>query len=256
MRRRTQRKRRVRKAQNPISSSIVMINDRAQYAHIKETLVQSAHASFLPNIDIEASFNLAQYPRACAMASLFKFYRAKRVTYTYTPYFNTFQEAQGAQTQAVGKPQLYCAMNRSGDLQPFTFDQVLELGVQPIPFTKNITISYKPNWLIGGIANAAGLGSQTAVVFSSGAKVSYDWLPTVSVITDPGAPRPPGNTNQSNINTGTYLSQTQVSTYPTYQGHRLYVAQPAAPNDNYVGMEVITVEWEFKGANPGIPITQ
>jgi hypothetical protein len=252
--RRTRRKN--RKAQNPMSSAISMLSDKGQYAHIKETLISTAHAGILPNVDIESSFNLAQYPRAFAMSSLFKFYRAKRVVYTYTPFYNTFQEGAGAGVGGPAKPQMYCAMNRSGDLQPFTLAQVLELGVKPIPFSKNLQIAYKPNWLIGGLANGESLNNPNAQVITNGAKVSYDWLPTASIILDPGSQRPPSLGIQTNINTGIYLSQTSVQVSPTYQGHRIYISQPNAPVNTAIALETITVEWEFKGANPGLPLTQ
>lgn len=239
-----------------IMSMVAMNTDRSQTAHIKETFASNIHSQLKPNVDIEANFSLNQFPRAWAMSSLFKFYRAKRVTYTYQPFYNTFQEGIGAGSNVVGKPQVYIAMNRSGDITGLTYAQVLELGSKPIPFVKNLVLSYKPNWLIGGLTNANALNNPAASVFSMGAKVSYDWLPTVPVLTAPGYAGPVAQ-NQIEISQQVNIGgpSTVVNVHATYQGHRLYISQPNAPVDNIIALETITVEWEFKGANPGVPAT-
>lgn len=211
--------------------------DRGQYASIIETIDEGA--SSLPNTLQSNWFALSQFARAKALACQFQYYRAKKVTYTYTPFYNTFQEGVAAQ-----KPYMYTLMNRTQQFFLGGLPQLQHSGARPKPFTGIVKISYKPNWCSPGLVARTNI--ETAPIVNVGSQQQYGWLTTP--LSDPGS------------DSTTYtLEAAQSAGLPdidfpvvtpgivVYNGHVTYVDQPGSTAPVY--NLLIQVHWEFKGAH-------
>ena len=228
----------------------------SQYAKIVETVE-------LPDVMADRGYNftfsLNTFYRATTLAKNFRFYKAAKVKWEYMPYYNTFQE--GNSTGTVSKPQMYFMMNRDqnnfwqSETPTTQLFAIQSAGADPVPFTNNKEIIYRPNWCSPGISALAfspvaaiGGGAVDAVVnvVSCGLKKQYGWLPTPD--TDLY-----NNPKVYNPTTGAYdLSGNQIKTSPTanaavvYNGHDFYIQQEREPLTP-VCKVVMTVEWLFKG---------
>jgi len=241
--------------------AVPMMRENDQTAHIIEA---KNYAEYNSNTCYNDTFNLQEFPRALRTAIQFKWYRAKRVTYTYEPFFNTFQEGGGGavpNTQST-KPYMYFLMNRTQDAITKTVPLFLQCGSQPQPFTKKLELSYRPNWLTPGLQVITGTSAPAFGTVSLGARTCYDWLPCPNAITnnvaafdavipvigpsaynDPAVdmyPAPPAT--YTNISTGGAV----------YNGHQFIVDQAKTTDGQPIGRYIVTVEWEFKGANPAV----
>ena len=202
---------------------------RQQYATVTETLELNDLAS---NVLTNNVFALEQFERASAVASSFQMYRAKSVTWTYEPQYNTFQETTGA---SISKPYLYLAMNRT-QIELFNPDlqNVQAMGAKPITFTSQKSITYKPNWCSPGLTAILNQPAYQGLV--QGAKAQYGW------IFCPNSSGTLGITIQPNT-----LATPQYNNYALYNGHFSYIDQLQSVTAT-VARLTATVVWEFKGA--------
>ena len=225
-----------------------------QYAKIVETIELT---DLKADEAYQNTFHLSQFYRATTIAKNFKFYKAAKVKWEYMPFYNTLQ--QNNSTAVVTKPQLYWVMNRDQDP---TFEQrnsadalfsMNNQGVDPIAFTRNLEIIYRPNWCSPGItaltfspvSNPNGGTTQVVTnVISLGLKKQFSWLPTPNL--------DDYNTNRYNPTTAPDYNGVPINTSPTnnagviYNGHNLYIVQENEP-DVPVCKVICTVEWLFKG---------
>ena len=204
-------------------------------------------------------FHLSQFYRATTIAKNFQFYKAVKVKWEYMPLYNTFQ--QGNSTAVVAKPQLYWVMCRDQNIawsQRTAANAQFSMwnqGVDPVAFTKNLEIIYKPNWCSPGVtaltfAKVPSAVDPTAVVdvvtnnIALGLKKQFGWLPTpdlddydLSRYNPTTAPSyPAGTLNTAPTNNGGVV----------YNGHNLIIQQENEP-DVPVCKVICTVEWVFKG---------
>lgn len=213
-----------------------------QFASVTETF---QYNDSLPNIAYGRVFSLGDFARASRIASNYKWYKAAKVTYTYTPLYNTFQNEVGA---TISKPQLYFKMNRSQDALPVNLGSIQACGAKPQQFTSNKTISYVPNWCSPGLIaeNRNTVTGDIFEIFQMGLQAQTAWLPTsgtknyengdlITPVTAPGL-----------INLGvrnTYVWPSRV----LYNGHVDYIYQENSTEPVY--SLVITVKWMFKQPN-------
>jgi len=214
---------------------------RQQYATVTETLELS---DLTANVLTANVFALAQFDRASAVASCFQMYRAKSVTWTYEPQYNTFQETTGA---SISKPYLYIAMNRT-QITLFNADlqNLQAMGAKPLTFTSKKSITYRPNWCSPGLTPIVNQVAYSPI--TQGAKTQYGWLFT------------PNSSGPLTIDPNT-VGTTQHNNYALYNGHFTFIDQSQAPTPATVARLTATVVWEFKGArfdkshaSPGVDV--
>ena len=188
------------------------------------------------------NFTLNQFNRASAIAVNYKWYKAAKVTWTYTPLYNTFQDQPGL---TVSKPQIYFSMNRTQDASVITQGSILAQGSRPQSFTSNKTISYVPNWCSPGLlvkkTNTA--SGDLVEIVQCGVKAQTDWLASpIEIIEDTIIPQ------QLNLaapfSAGGFANVVSASDLVTYNGHDDYIYQENA--DAPVYSLVCTVTWLFK----------
>ena len=225
------------------------LNPSNQYATIVETIEFDSVKSDVP---YQGTFNLAQFYRATTVAKNFQFYRAKKVKWEYMPLYNTFQQPSTL-FPAVGKPQMYFIMNRDQD--PYWSTRapadalfaIQACGADPVPFTKNREIIYKPNWCSPGLTaftSQPGVPNPNVTsIVSLGLKKQFGWLPTPN--TD-GYLRPNTKNAVANpIGAQGYNMADIMNAGVIYNGHNWYIEQSNEP-DIPVAKLICTVEWEFK----------
>lgn len=210
--------------------SSVATAGRQQYATVTETLEL---ADLSANTLVNNVFALEQFERATAVASNFQMYRAKSVTWTYEPQYNTFQETTGA---SISKPYIYLAMNRT-QITLFNADlqNLQAMGAKPLTLTSKRSISYKPNWCSPGLtAVTAGTGSYPIV---QGAKPQYGWLFAPNASASMGITLYPGAQGEQ-----------QYNNFAVYNGHFCFIDQAQSVTPATIARLTATVVWEFKGA--------
>lgn len=197
------------------------------YARITEVV------NFTPptaNADFNYAFSLNLFDRAVALSKNFKFYRAKRVVWTYLPDFITFQ-AGGASTL----PQVSMLMNRTGDSTLWTSAEYDAQGAVPKPFNKKMVIAYNPNIVqsIQYIANPAPGGAPFPYVGNIGARPVYnEWIATGTYTRSVTYPNNGVNLDETNNNM-------------LYQGHSM-IWEVTTAGSAPLGTAYCEVEWEFK----------
>lgn len=239
-RRRNNRKTRVPRGMGRSAGPSIAVSDRGQFASIIETIDEGA--SSLPNVIQNNFFSLLQFDRAKALACQFQYYRAKKVTYVYTPLYNTYQEGGGAPS----KPYIYNLMNRTQQFMLGGLPQLQHSGSRPKPFVSVVKLTYTPNWCSPGLV--ARTNVETAPIVNVGNQAEYGWLTTP--FSDPGS------------GTGAFgytIEGAQSTALPdidlpaivpnavVYNGHTTYVDQPGSTSPVY--NLIIQVHWEFKGAH-------
>jgi len=197
------------------------MNMNPHYAVITET---NDYGAFGVNTVQVQSLNIANYPRALAVAPSFKFYRLKHIEWIYTPEFNTFQEGS-----AFSQPYFYYVMNRTGDQTLPSLAGLESQGAVPISFTKQVKIKYRPNLL--QILNVRALppGSGSVDNAVGGEPVFSKWIPTQQL------------TNPQITSGNGVLS---VHNNPQYYGH--YWTVKADIGSGTVGYLSCKCVWEFK----------
>lgn len=204
------------------------------YARITETALFTPIA---PNVDYNYAFSLSLFTRASLVARNFKFYRPKRVVWTYLPDFNTFQSGG-----AVTLPQVSMIMNRTGDSTAWTPAEYDAQGAVPKQFSKKMVIAYNPN--IVQSVQFVTIGGVTPFGGNIGVRPVYnEWIATNTYTNVIG--NPAGGT-ASILNANNEL---------LFQGHSMLwnVTTPGSVVD--LGSVYCEVEWEFKDplfdATPG-----
>ena len=196
------------------------------YARITEAV------NFTPmvaNTDYNYQFSLSLFARAVEVSKNFKFYRAKRVSWTYLPDYNTFQSGAGS----VSVPQASLIMNRTGDSTIWTPAEYDAQGAVPKQFNKKMVVAYNPN-IVQSI-QYVNQAVPTAYTGNVGARPIYgEWINTSSynrVIAIPG---------------GSAFIPEQNNLL-LYQGHSMYwYVTSTAPSEPAIGSVICEVEWEFK----------
>lgn len=198
----------------------------------------------LPNITSYRRFALDSFIRASSIAINYKWYKAAKCTWTYTPLYNTFQETT---LGTISKPQMYFQMNRTQDSTlGLTQADFLAAGSKPSAFTKNKVISYVPNWCSPGLI-AVRRDEQTGLVASIkqvGLQAETGWLS--SPIQDPHLAAPstqPLTSGNQILNDGSVIAPVLPGNVE-YNGHVDYCYQERATAAVYT--LVLTVKWVFK----------
>jgi len=233
------------------------MNMAAQTATIIESVdYQSLYGNQFTNY----SFSLIEFSRASRLASLFKFYKAAEVEWTYTPNYNTYQASPTVGT--ISLPYFWQMMNRTGDsLLPgatpfFQREFIQSCGGTPTPFNKKIVIKYKPNWTYGGlVAN----NSHTGTDVQLGLTKSYGWLACPNTNNPQTTPDPNGINAGSQVSnqlqpsadyTNLNYKPLQVNTNVVqYVGHNTFVEQNVNTPQVPMGSVVVRVKWIFKEPN-------
>jgi len=251
-RRRMKRARRARVARVPRH----VVSPLHQSCSIVETISGQVLA---PNTVLNNYFNLTQFRRAHYMSAGFAFYRAKRVTYTYQPLFNTFEAGEALGSTTV--PYMYKLMNRQDDANlPNSLYALQACGTRPIKFTSQVKVSYKPNWLLTG--PTAVLNSITPI--QMGYTPTYVWIAKSSAgqtmfPSGSGTNRSGNLVNAAPNNAGTSTPLGTGQGFPdlvNYVGHNTYFTQETAVEGSTIARVIITVEWEFKDPIWNSQITQ
>jgi len=215
-------------------------------------------------------FSLAQFPRACAVAGNFQWYKAAKVTWTYEPLYNTFQSQQGA----ASKPYLYIVMNRTQNLaNAAALNQIQACGAKPVALVGTRKISYKPNWCSAGLLAVApppNPPNPQKQYLSQGLQAQYSWLASpgvVATIQNGTAAGTEGLFNPPDI-TAPFMNPTNqalpndtvnsiaISTHsPIYNGHTTFLDQETVGvTGQVIARLTCQVEWIFKGAVFNSPI--
>lgn len=209
-----------------------------QYAKVIESIQITDSFSNQPYGRV---FTLTDFDRASLIATNYKWYKAAKVTWTYTPLYNTFQDQPGA---TVSKPQIYFSMNRTQDNFVVSQGSILAQGSRPQQFTSNKVISYVPNWCSPGLmvkARDPGTGNVLDIV-QCGVKAQTDWLNTPNVTLVGG--------QLQRLNVPTDLSSAgfipvlNAVDNVMYNGHVDYVYQENSTEPVY--SLICTVTWLFK----------
>lgn len=217
----------------PIGGDIISKNNYCQITETKETpnLLQE-------NINVKISLELREFPRALAMSKFFRFYRPRIAVYKYEPLYTDYSEGVGG-----SKPNFLYQMNRSGDEDyPNTKGQFLAMGARPKPFTKPVTIKYRPN--LCQALSVATADATPGSIYHIGSVPVYNWVNTWSTeagvnnyIEEPA----------TFADTGIAITGLATSNNPLWQGHNVYVSvdTPGGATTN-ICREYCTVVWEFK----------
>jgi len=210
-----------------------------------------------PNTNYLNTFQLNQFRRAHYMSAAFAFYKAAKVTYTYTPLFNTFQDVSGSSSA----PNIFTLMNRQGDtnLPQSNIDVIAATGARPKRFVGVHKVSYVPNWTTPGLPVQTLGGSPPILQVSQyfmGSQVCYNWInksskgqkvyPPGSGSNDSGllTQPPPDGTTFPGVS---WVSSGSACDGVAYLGHDTFVQQAVDANPAPVAACTITVEWVFKG---------
>jgi len=220
------RKGRNRRKSNQTSGNIKV----KQYARCVEVVPFTQPTA---NTDVNYQFNISQFARATEIAKNFKFYRAKRVVWSYLPEYNTFQSGVGS----VSMPQLSMIMNRTGDNSAWGLAEYDAQGAVPMTFAKKRVIAYKPNLVqpfnvaIGGISPDT--PPQPTTIALGNTPVYTKWIGTTAY--------------RVNALAGPATDLIIRGDLTPYYGHSLYWAVTStAPDEPALATVFCEVEWEFK----------
>jgi len=169
--------RRARKSRIP--RQMPAIAGKGQYATCIETHDLGV---LLSNAGQLNTFTLSQFPRAQQMAALFSWYKAVKVTYSYEPLYNTFQESVGA---PIGKPYILTMMNRTQEVLTANYPSLLRAGARPLTLTNKHVVTYRPNWCTPGLpAVDANFSTGDFINYTTmGLTKSFNWLTTPPTVT-------------------------------------------------------------------------
>lgn len=198
------------------------------YARITEVANFSAPLS---NTDVNYAFSLQQFVRAMAVSKNFKYFRAKRVVWTYIPDYNTFQSG----TATVSMPQMSMIMNRTGDNTLWTPAEYDAQGAVPKTFISKRVIAYKPN-LVQSIQYTINPTLGTNSGHNLGARPLYnEWIAT-------------GDFTVSQLPAGSLPTLIPtINETVQYYGHSIYwEVTNTATELPPLGRVFCEVEWEFK----------
>lgn len=213
-----------RRRANQTSGALTKVK---HYARITET--DELPATMVVNSDSNYQFSILSFPRALALSRNFKFYRAKRVVWTYLPDYNTFQSGAGS----TSMPSMAFIMNRTGDDTSWTIAEYDAQGATPKLFAKKRVIAYAPN-IVQSVQYLANPGGLPPYVGNVGTRPVFNqWLAT-------------GTFNQDVLSPAGPVIVPNASTYLKYYGHSIYWTATNAVSGQELGTAFCEVEWEFK----------
>lgn len=127
----------------------------ADYAGVSEnqTINPAGGTNFASGVMYQVrQTQLAQFPRASAIAQGYQHYRIKRITLIVKPSYDTFQQGVGL----AGKMRLYYMIDKSGSIpENPTLEALKQMGAKPINLDeKPIKISWRPSVLEGATDGA------------------------------------------------------------------------------------------------------
>jgi len=235
-----------------------------QMARIVETL---EFADLTVKDTYQSVFSLSQFPRACAVAGNFQFYKAVKVVWSYEPLYNTFQSGNAA----ISKPYIYMLMNRTQNQNnATTLQNIQACGAKPRALVSKIVIAYKPNWCSAGLtAVVPGPTPGDRNYIQQGLQAQYGWLASVGTPVSLQNGNPAGTAgkfnppeissvaldpiNQNLDNSTSTLANLVNNT--VYNGHTTFIDQETVGSEGQVIARLTcTVEWVFKGAVFNAPI--
>jgi len=265
LRRPRYRKRRgARKARLYRKMPAVATAGKGQMARIVETL---EFADLTVKDSYQNIFSLSQFPRACAVAASFQYYKAAKVVWSYEPCYNTFQSGN----VATSKPYLYIVMNRTQNQNnASTLTQLQACGARPVALVATKKITYKPNWCSPGLtAVNPGPTQGDNVYYSQGLQAQYGWLASAGQVLSLQTGGPAGSGalfNPPAINPNSFRPINQsldvtnsnniiLSNTAVYNGHTSFVDQEyQGAEGQVIARLTCTVTWLFKGAVFNSPI--
>lgn len=209
------------------------------YATITETREEG---DVTANVAYGASISISGFPRALAMARLFKFYRLSKVVYDYNPDANTYQAGNNTTQETI--PFMHYQMNRDGSNQSgLTLAQLQAAGTRPIKFTKKIVIAYKPN-LVQACQLVVHTGTPNTYFNGNNIPIYDKWISTIGL--QNGANSFGGTVESMPSTVGITQFPNQINVVP-YHGHTYFFDQSVSPaGAATVGYLTITCQWEFK----------
>lgn len=169
-----------------------------------------------------SDIQLAQFPRASAVAQGYAQFRIKSLKFTYQPLLDTFPSTGGTQV-----PYLVWKINREANSPAgITYDWFLQNGSKPIRFDdKSVTVTYRPSVIFDAVeAGLPGIGNQAA------APKLNQWL----------------TTNRDAYAPGFAPSQT------SHAGHLVLVTSPGSADPMSYRM-TCTAEFQFRKPLARIP---
>ena len=195
----------------------------------------------LGNSAINCDFTLGDCPRAQLMSTLFDFYKAVKVTYTYEALFNTFQDGTGSTV-----PQLYEKMNRQQERLTLSLNNFQAAGSRPRELSKKLMRTYKPNWCSPGLLAIGSDGRS----YTFGRTTNYGWLATRGTCVTTQDNNADSDRFTSPLNPGTVTAtQAVINNNILYNGHVAYVDQAVDAASGVAAMRVVAqITWAFKGA--------
>lgn len=208
------------------------------------TIVETIEPDFsvLSNVATFWSVYLASFPRAMAMANLYEYFRIVKFKVISKPRANMyFNIGAGSTIQA---PQMYRVMDRARILDDryINLDQMVAMGAKPTLFTKDYTVSYKPNTLsIANVVAGTAVDGDPTPLYQSNDVVYGKWIPTT--------PNPGGSTS-SPIPQNTLDATANVPFY----GHWQYMQQlglVAGQQVDYSTVVVCTIQFKNPLKLPG-----
>jgi len=231
-----------------------------QFCKVTETI---AIQNLVPGVQPPAAFNLMMFSRARYMAVGFQHYKAAKCTWSYEPFFNTFQDDTVTPNNDT-IPYLYSSMNRTGDgLCPNNLAAMQAMGAKPVKFLRKHLISYRPNWNTPGneVKVTDGAVTPTITTYSLGQQACYNWIDSTASSSRNNVGLPTQDTtanlfptnDNGNIPTyvslpsGTASSQRSLSFCVIYNGHDVIFEQTQqSQSGQAIGKLTLTVEWHFK----------
>jgi len=225
--RRVVRKRRgARKGRARRSGPARTLRPNWQVASVVETI--DPGYLLIENVPYFQQTYLQAFKRCIGMANLYEQFRIEEVAYTYSPFFNTFQEGLAGATSV---PFAYVVKDRLQSLNPATttLTDIIQMGAQRIRFDKPFTIRYKPNTMVTtGASNPAVASAQILQINGT----DYGrWFPCVTQNIGSGQ----DNTPQ------TLSAHTQL-----YNGHWVFFDQTLADPNTQVASVSITIRVSYK----------
>jgi len=115
-------------------------------AHITES-IQISTQGLNSGAPYDHFFTISDFLRADTLAASFRYYRATKVVWTYVTDYDTYNASAGAGGLVAGyaRPNMYVAMDRTGQAPYQSVDDFLDAGVRPQPVSRNKKIAYVPN---------------------------------------------------------------------------------------------------------------
>lgn len=250
----------MKKRKSRVPRSLPLSRQTANITETMQILPGSVDGtSGFPNQIFNRIFALAQFPRAMLIAPNFRYYRAKKVTWTYTPFSNVFQQFSGTTAPDVSIPYLYTVMNRTQDAYPLGIikssqRQSMEaMGCKPRTFTKKIVMSYRPNWCQAGapLITLTGTPPNNAVTSlqNTQSTPSYKKVACTNYSVSGGPLITPVVPDPNTVSGSVGVYPVVFGDLCVWGGHLDYIYQANTIADELLYNVECTVDWEFSEPN-------